>query len=66
MGYARCKVVVKKAPTYVEEVKEEKAQKATWVCSICGYVYDGDDFENEDDTYVCPICTVPKDLFEKR
>lgn len=56
----------KKAPTYVEEVKEEKAQKATWVCSICGYVYDGDDFEKEDDTYVCPICTVPKDLFEKR
>lgn len=41
-----------KAPTYR---KEEK-----WVCSVCGYVYDGDDFESEPDDYVCPVCGAKK------
>ena len=45
-----------KAPTYR---KEEK-----WVCSVCGYVYDGDDFENEPDDYVCPVCGAKKDMFK--
>lgn len=45
-----------KAPTYR---KEEK-----WVCSVCGYVYDGDDFESEPDDYVCPVCGAKKDMFK--
>ena len=28
-----------------------------YVCSICGYIYDPDDF-------VCPLCGVGKDQFE--
>ncbi len=37
-----------------------------WVCTVCGYVYDGPDFEAEPDDYTCPICGVGKDLFEKQ
>lgn len=35
-----------------------------WVCTVCGYVYDGDiPFENLPDDYVCPVCGVGKELF---
>lgn len=42
----------------------------TYVCGICGYVYDPDDndgiaFEDLGDDYVCPICGVSKDEFEE-
>ena len=53
----------KKAPTYQEEVVEEKD---IWVCSVCGYIYDGEDFEAESEDYTCPICMVPKIMFEKK
>ncbi|MDU3791217.1 MAG: iron hydrogenase, partial [Erysipelotrichaceae bacterium] len=33
-------------------------------CTICGYIYEGD-ISKESDDYICPICTVPKDMFEK-
>ena len=48
-----------------------------YVCTVCGYVYDpeqgdvdndikpGTSFENLPDTWVCPICGVGKDEFEK-
>lgn len=48
-----------------------------WVCSVCGYVYDpadgvpeagvepGTRFEDLPDDFVCPICGVGKDMFEK-
>lgn len=48
-----------------------------WVCTVCGYVYDpeaGDPdsgvkprtpFEKVPDSWVCPICGVGKDMFEK-
>ncbi len=55
----------KKAPTY-QEVEVPTSNKETWVCSICGYVYDGPDFAAEPESYVCPICGVPKLMFEKR
>jgi len=36
-----------------------------WVCTVCGYVYDGEiPFEDLPDDYVCPLCGVGKDLFE--
>lgn len=56
----------KKAPTYQEETIPEKSDKEVWVCSVCGYVYDGPDFAAEPDDYQCPICHVPKMMFEKR
>jgi rubredoxin len=48
-----------------------------YVCSVCGYVYDpeqgdpesdinpGTLFEEIPDDWVCPICGVSKDQFEK-
>lgn len=47
------------------EPVEQPAKKTVYKCSICGYIYDGDDFEAESDSYVCPLCGVPKSLFEK-
>lgn len=38
-----------------------------YICSVCGYVYDEEiPFIELDDTYVCPICGVGKDLFEEQ
>ena len=38
-----------------------------WVCTVCGYVYDGDTpFEELPDDWVCPICGEGKDVYEKR
>ncbi len=57
----------KNAPTYQpEQPKEEKKMEVKYVCSVCGYVYDGDvPFEELPDDYVCPLCGVGKDMFEK-
>lgn len=56
----------KKAPTFREEDTMDSTASQTWVCSVCGYVYDGQDFNAEPDSYVCPICKVPKTLFENK
>jgi len=38
-----------------------------YVCSVCGYEYDGDEpFETLGDDFACPICGVSKDMFEER
>ena len=29
-----------------------------YVCKVCGYVYEGDDFEDLPDDWVCPLCGV--------
>ena len=48
-----------------------------WVCSVCGYVYEGEKapeacpvckapgttFEDLPDDWVCPICGLGKDVF---
>ena len=48
-----------------------------WKCKVCGYIYDpekGDDdgnippntpFAKLPDSWVCPVCGAPKDMFEK-
>lgn len=57
----------KNAPTYIAEEKEEKVEEAKWVCSICGYVYDGaTPFEELPDDFVCPLCKQPKSKFVKK
>ena len=42
---------------------------AKYKCTICGYIYDDDKeevkFENLPDSWTCPLCGVPKSLFEK-
>ncbi len=37
--------------------------KTAWICTICGYVYYGDELP---ENYNCPKCGVSKELFEKR
>ena len=38
-------------------------------CTICGYIYyeevEGVKFEDLPDEWVCPLCGVGKDMFEK-
>ena len=54
----------KNAPTYIAEEDNASSPAAQWVCSICGYIYDGDvPFEELPDDYVCPVCKMPKDKF---
>lgn len=44
---------------YYQEHKEElikittKDNKTAWVCTLCGYIYDGEDFP---ENFVCPKC----------
>ena len=49
-----------------------------WVCVVCGYVYDpeigdpdsgvapGTSWEDVPEDWVCPLCAVGKDQFEKK
>ena len=38
------------------------AEKATWVCSVCGYVYEGEELPPD---YVCPLCKHGPEDFER-
>ncbi|MDE7163938.1 MAG: flavin reductase [Clostridiales bacterium] len=53
----------KTAPTYMEGASgEPQSSGKKYRCTICGYVYEGDEVP---DDYLCPICGVGKDLFEE-
>ena len=60
----------KTAPTYIPEEESaasaptENISASKWVCSVCGYIYDGNTpFEELPDDFVCPLCKQPKDKF---
>lgn len=54
----------KNSPTYIAEEKTNSAD--TYVCSVCGYVYEGaTPFEELPDSWTCPICGRPKSAFRK-
>jgi flavin reductase (DIM6/NTAB) family NADH-FMN oxidoreductase RutF len=68
----------KTAPTYVKnEASAASHASASYVCSVCGYVYDevkgdpdngiapGTKFEDLPQTWTCPICGADKSKFEK-
>ena len=71
----------KTAPTYSsmvdKETKKEEKKMDKYVCKVCGYVYDpekgdpdggiapGTNFEDIPDDWVCPVCGVGKEEFEK-
>ena len=40
--------------------KPKKAEKKQWVCSVCGYVYEG---EEVPDDFLCPLCHHGKEDF---
>ena len=57
----------KNAPTYLPEQESAPAGKETYVCPVCGYVYDGEiPFEELPEDYVCPLCRQPKSAFVKK
>ena len=47
---------------YQKSIKPQPAAKSkkAWVCSVCGYVYEGDSVP---DDYVCPLCSHGKEYF---
>jgi len=71
----------KTAPTYIKDARqsatEEVAKMAKYKCTVCGYVYDpekgdldsgikpGTPFEKIPEDWVCPVCGVGKDQFER-
>ena len=62
---------------YKGELKREVRKMDKYICEVCGYVYDpkigdpdsgikpGTSFEELPDDWVCPLCGVSKDQFEK-
>lgn len=58
----------KNAPTYQPEEEPAKAaEDKRWVCSVCGYIYDGDTpFEELPEDWKCPICKQSKSVFQKK
>ena len=54
---------------YYQEHKEELLKVTTengrtaWFCSICGYVYYGEELP---ENFKCPVCGVGKELFHKK
>lgn len=52
---------------YYQEHKDELLKvtteegKTAWICTMCGYVYYGEELP---DDFKCPLCGVGKDLFE--
>lgn len=48
-----------------KQMTEDKNEGKKWVCTVCGYVYDGDvPFEDLPEDWVCPLCGVDKTFFE--
>ena len=43
--------------------KPEPAKQASWVCKICGYVYEGDPLPGD---FICPWCKHGAEDFEKQ
>ena len=44
-------------------VQETAAAPAKWVCSVCGYVYEGETLPED---YTCPLCGVGADKFVRQ
>lgn len=38
----------------------------TYICDICGFVYDGEEFTEEPSDYTCPLCEHGKENFHER
>ena len=71
----------KNAPTYIApeklSAKENEIISDKYRCQVCGYIYDpakgepehnipaGTKFDELHDSWICPICSAEKELFEK-
>ena len=68
-----CQVVEVKAGTmgnpliyqdYQNRKETKMSETKKWVCSVCGYVYDGEvPFEELPEDWVCPLCGEGKSVF---
>lgn len=47
----------------IKTAPDEKTASGSWVCKICGYVYEGDPLP---DDFICPWCKHPASDFEKK
>ena len=59
----------KNAPTYQPpEVEKDNNDGETWICTVCGYIYNDPDvsFEDLPDDWICPICGMPKKAFQRK
>ncbi len=66
LTYADYQATLKPKEGKMAEEKQEPKQEK-WVCTVCGYVYEGGEpFELLPDDYVCPVCGLGKDVFEKQ
>ena len=45
------------------QVSPKKDNKPTWVCKVCGYIYEGEELPQD---YICPLCKHPASDFEKQ
>ena len=54
----------KNAPTYIPEDEEKAESKSNvkYVCTVCGYVYEGDPLPKD---YKCPICGAGPEKFKR-
>ena len=51
----------KNAPTFIEADLSENKDEEKYVCKICGYIHEGP----LPDNFICPICSMGKDKFNK-
>lgn len=56
-GEALQAIIEKYAP------KQDEAKKPVYVCKVCGFEYEGD-LSKEPEGYLCPVCGMPKAVFE--
>ncbi|MBO6101930.1 MAG: hypothetical protein J6P03_01605 [Opitutales bacterium] len=59
-GEALQSIIEKYAPKNAEICQ---AKKPVYVCKVCGFEYEGD-LSQEPDGYLCPVCGMPKSVFE--
>lgn len=58
---------VTQSQPFKEENMTDNNDNKKWVCTVCGYVYDGEiPFEDLPDDWLCPLCGVDKSFFELR
>ncbi|MBQ2870356.1 hypothetical protein IJE86_01500 [bacterium] len=50
-----------KSSKNIESSENLERNETKWICSVCGYVHYGDNPPEK-----CPLCGVPKDLFNKQ
>ena len=51
-----------KAAAKVKQEAPAQTGKTQWRCTICGHIVEADELPED---FVCPVCGVPRDLFER-